>query len=41
VTISLVGGHRNTDLLEALKETYYPEEEAMWRFSAVLTPKSL
>lgn len=36
VTISLVGGHKNLDLLGALRETYYPKEEAMWRFSAVV-----
>ncbi|KAJ1474631.1 hypothetical protein T484DRAFT_1970166 [Baffinella frigidus] len=36
VTISLVGGWKKMDLHPELRETYFPEEEAMWSFSAVV-----
>jgi len=35
VTISLVGGHTKMDLDQVLQR-YSPEDEAMWRFSAVV-----
>ncbi|KAJ1483697.1 hypothetical protein T484DRAFT_2021386 [Baffinella frigidus] len=36
VTISLVGGWTKADLHPELRDKYYPHEEAMWRFSAVV-----
>ena len=36
VAIRLVGGHKKSDFLKQLKGTYYPEEEEMWSFAAVV-----
>jgi len=36
VTISLVGGWKKADFVKDLQETYFPEEEDMWHFSAVV-----